>query len=63
MFLPFFYGPTASRTCNLRLIPPVETRSPPIGEVGQLLLYEDNTLSVHSQSMYISGLYNLFDQN
>ena len=31
MCMPFFYGPTASRACNLCLIPPVESRSPPKG--------------------------------
>jgi len=29
MYSPFFYGPTASRACNLCLIPPVESGSPP----------------------------------
>ena len=52
MFLPFFHGPTASRTCNPRLIPPVETRSPPIWDgKGNHIGAKGITLSVNSQSM------------
>ena len=32
-FVPFFYGPTASRACNFDLNTPVESRSPPKFEV------------------------------